>query len=201
MMPPDAAVRPAAPIGAIQIASYRLGQIEQVMAKIGGGLVFLLMLIVVTDITRRYFLNKPFDWSLDLISLYLMAALFYLPLSATYQDNSHIAVDILQPYLPPRVRRRFQTVIGVLSCGLFSAISWGFIGRTLEDWDSGAAQAGDYAWPSWASDIIVPIGAGVLALRCLLHAIGNLAGLLGAEHTIPLPPTLVKATLAEADAG
>jgi TRAP-type C4-dicarboxylate transport system permease small subunit len=127
-----------------------------------------------------------------------MAAQFYFPLSATFQDNGHIAVDILQPYLGNATRRASQAIIGFLSFGLFLAISIAFYGRAMEDWQSGAAHAGDYAWPSWLSMAIVPIGAGVLSLRCLLHGVGHLCALFGMRHTIPLPPIALSANISEA---
>jgi TRAP-type C4-dicarboxylate transport system permease small subunit len=176
------------PTDIIRLASSILGFVEDILAKLGGVLVFALMLIIVSDVSMRYLFNQPFDWSLDLINLYLMALLFYLPLSATFRGNGHIAVDIVQPYLSERARRGAHLIVGIVSCLLFGAITYAFAGRTWTDWVTGAAAAGDIAWPSWASDIIVPIGAGLLTLRCAIYAANHLAALLGAENPMPLPP-------------
>lgn len=148
---------------------------------------FAIMAIVAADVAMRYLLNSPFPWSYDLISLYLMTALFYFALSRTFAEGSHISVDIVQYYLSDNGRRLCQIVYAALSLALFAVIAWLGAGRTIEDYEAGAATAGAILWPSWLSDVFVPIGAGLLSLRLLVHGLAHAASLATGQNLIPLP--------------
>jgi TRAP-type C4-dicarboxylate transport system permease small subunit len=162
--------------------------IETALASLAAVFMFAIMAIVVSDVFMRYVLNQPYSWSYDLISLYLMAALFYLSLSRAFGLNAHIGVDILQSRMSVRGRRLCQVPIGLAVSGLFAAIAWVCAGRTWDDWTQASVAAGAIPWPSWLSDILVPIGASLISLRALLHAVAHGAAIAGYPEAIPLPP-------------
>src|ERR1700677_3809363 len=85
---------------------------------------FVVMLIVSADVAMRYVFNRPFGWTYDLISLYLMGALFYFSLSATFAQGAHISVDVVASRLTPRTRRLLQMLIALASAWLFATIGW-----------------------------------------------------------------------------
>jgi len=161
--------------------------IETGLASVAALLLLAIMLIVVSDVFMRYALNRPYSWSYDLISLYLMAALFYFSLSRAFALNAHIGVDILQSHMPTAGRRVCQIAAGLVTAALFLTITYVAAGRTWDDWTQGAVAAGAIPWPSWLSDILVPIGAALISVRGLVHALAHGAALVGAGEVIPLP--------------
>jgi TRAP-type C4-dicarboxylate transport system permease small subunit len=161
---------------------------ESALSIISALLLFVVMAIVVTDVFMRYVFNRPFSWSYDLISLYLMAALFYFSLSRTFAINGHIGVDILQTRMSVKLRLLCQVVIGIATCVLFAVIAWVCAARAWDDWTQDSVAAGAIPWPSWLSDILVPIGAGLLSFRGLVHALAHGTTLAGGPEIIPLPP-------------
>src|ERR1700754_1410215 len=56
---------------------------ERPAALLSAFILFAVMLIVAVDVAMRYVFNSPFAWSHDVISLYLLPALFYIVLSRT----------------------------------------------------------------------------------------------------------------------
>jgi TRAP-type C4-dicarboxylate transport system permease small subunit len=172
----------------IRYLDRAIATIEAALATCAAIILLLIMAIVAADVFMRYVFNRPFSWSYDLISLYLMAALFYFALSRTFALNAHIGVDILQSRMSPGMRRVCQIAIGLVSSGLFSVMAVVCAGRTADDWTMDAVAAGAIPWPSWLSDVLVPIGAGLLALRGLVHAAAHAAALAGGPDVIPLPP-------------
>lgn len=164
-----------------------VGRFEHVLAALAALLMFAIMIIVATDVAMRYLLNSPFPWSYDLISLYLMTALFYFAVSRTLAEGAHISVDIVQYYLSDNARRICQIVYGALSLVLFAVIAWLAWGRTLDDFETGAATAGAILWPSWIADAFVPIGAGLLVLRLLVHVLAHAMSLVTGRNLIELP--------------
>ena len=55
--------------------------LERQFANVAAIVLFLLMTIVVADVFLRYLMNRPIAWAYDVISLYMMPAIFYLTLS------------------------------------------------------------------------------------------------------------------------
>lgn len=171
----------------IRALDRALGGIERLFAALAAVILLFVMVVVSLDVFMRYVLNRPFGWTYDLISLYLMTALFYLVLSRTFTENAHISVDILEGRFPPRVRRVCHVFVALVSAGIFGAITWLVALRTWDDWLAGAATSGAILWPTWASEILVPLGAGLLTLRLLVHAAAHLATLVTGRELIALP--------------
>jgi TRAP-type C4-dicarboxylate transport system permease small subunit len=175
------------PRSAIRFLLRYIGLIEKLFATLAAVLLISIMMIVSLDVGMRYLFNSPFSWSYDLISLYLMTALFYLAFSGTFSEGAQISVDIAQYYFPVAFRRVCQIVYSLLSAGLFLTVAWlGYL-RTVEDYSSGAATAGAVLWPSWLTDVFVPLGAGLLGVRLLLHAVAHGLSLGASTPLIDLP--------------
>src|ERR1041385_6388240 len=99
---------------------------------------FSIMIIVFSDVIMRYAFNRPFSWAYDLISIYLMAGIFFLVLSEAYASNAHVSVDILQQKFPEPVKRLTEIVTCIVGIIVFSLIAW-------RDWlfAGDAFQSGD----------------------------------------------------------
>ena len=146
------------------------------------------MVVVSLDVVMRYLFNRPLGWTYDLISIYLMTALFYFVLSRTFAEGAHISVDIVEGRLPPVLRRLCHIVVDVLSAALFAEITWLVAGRTWDDYFAGSATSGEILWPTWLSEVLVPIGTALLTARLLLHAAAHAGSLITGRELIALPP-------------
>ena len=80
----------------LQRSLRALATIEKAVSSIAAFFMFAIMIIVFSDVVMRYAFNRPFSWAYDLISLYLMAGIFFLILSEAYASHAHVSVDILQ---------------------------------------------------------------------------------------------------------
>ena len=158
---------------------HALTTLEDVLAWAAVAVLVTITVIVSADVVMRYALNRPFSWAYDLISLYLMAALFYLAVSRTFSLNAHIGVDLLQNRAPKTIRLLCQMSSGVLSLMLFLVIVWVNFGSSVEDFWSGASSVGEIPWPSWVSTAIVVVGCAVMSLRMAFYSVQNLLALFG----------------------
>lgn len=165
-----------------------LAWIERLLAALAALILLFVMAVVSLDVVMRYVFNRPLGWSYDLISLYLMTALFYFVLSRTFAEGAHISVDILEGRFPPAIRRVCHIVVDLLSAALFAVITWLVAGRTWDDFLAGSATSGEILWPTWLSEVLVPIGTSLLTARLLLHAAAHFGSLLTGRELIPLPP-------------
>ena len=97
---------------------------------------FAIMIIVFGDVIMRYAFNKPFSWAYDLISLYLMAGVFFLVLSEAYTSRAHVSVDILQQKFPPAMIRLSEIVTCLVGIVVFSLIAWLGLLRAVDSFHS-----------------------------------------------------------------
>jgi TRAP-type C4-dicarboxylate transport system permease small subunit len=164
-----------------------LGAVEKVVSSIAAVFMFLIMIIVFSDVVMRYGFNKPFSWAYDLISLYLMAGVFFLILSEAYASHAHVSVDILQQKFPPAMIRLTEIVTCLVGISVFSLIAWlGFL-RAIDSYYASDVMAGGIPWPMWPSIGLVPFGAGLITLRLVLHLIAHVLSLATGRSLIALP--------------
>jgi TRAP-type C4-dicarboxylate transport system permease small subunit len=164
-----------------------LGRVEAAFGMASAILLFAVMLIVASDVAMRYAFNRPFSWSYDLVSLYLMLAIFYFALSRTFALNAHVGVDILHYYVSTRVRRAFELIICLISAPVFALVTLACMKRAATSFADADVLSGAIAWPTWASIALAPLGAGLLALRLLVDAACHAVALSGGPELIPLP--------------
>jgi len=169
-------------------ASLRaLTAIEKVTSIIAACFMFAIMIIVFSDVVMRYVFNRPFSWAYDLISLYLMAGVFFLILSEAYASHAHVSVDILQQKFPPTMIRLTEIVTCLVGISVFSLIAWlGFL-RAIDSYHASDVMAGGIPWPMWPSIGLVPFGAGLITLRLVLHLIAHVLSLATGRSLIALP--------------
>jgi TRAP-type C4-dicarboxylate transport system permease small subunit len=139
--------------------------------------IFIIMLIVFSDIAMRYLLNSPIGWAYDVISLYLMAAAFFLSLSSAYTAHCHIGMDVFVRLLPPQGQRAMEIVTCVLAIPLFSLITIIATERAFDHWTNNDAISGLIPWPTWIGAAFVPIGTGLLIVRLFFRLVGQIANL------------------------
>ncbi len=162
--------------------------LDSVLMFIGCAMLFMLMLVVVADVSLRYLFNSPLQWSYQVISSYLMPGLFIMAVSHTLKANAHVSVDIVHNYIPRKVRYVFEAVSTVLVLPVFAFCTFVSAEVTLADLRSAAISTSGLAVPTWSTSILLPIGFGMLTLRLLLNAYGYLATLVFGREVAPLPP-------------
>lgn len=164
-----------------------IGAFERWLSWLASLAMILIMAIVVCDVALRYVFNAPLQWAYDLISLYLMAGIFFLALSDAYAHNAHVSVDILFTNASPTARRLSEILSTVIGIVLFSLITWVGATRAYEHWAADDRMSGLIAWPTWAAAVLVPIGCGLLVLRLIARLVGHAASIATGRDIIPAP--------------
>lgn len=164
-----------------------VGRIEQIASSIAAVFMFAIMIIVFGDVIMRYAFNKPFSWAYDLISIYLMAGVFFLVLSEAYTNRAHVSVDILQQKFSPAMIRVSEIVTCIVGMIVFYLIAYlGFL-RAVDSYQSADVMAGAIPWPMWPSVGLVPLGAGLITIRLALHLIAHVLSLATGRAVVGLP--------------
>lgn len=95
--------------------------ITNIMAIIGGIMICGLTLLVSVSVVMRYFLDMPVMWTV-IVSEYLLYAIAFVTAPWVMKQGEHVAVEILEEYLPTKAAKRIlhiiSGVLGVIACSI-----------------------------------------------------------------------------------
>jgi len=155
-----------------------LSRVEDALLTISCLCVLGIAAITLADVVSRTTFNAPFAWSHDLITQYLLVAMFFLSLPYVTRVGGHMSLDFLaRKVRAPRLRDVLVLVGEALAVLLVAGFVWGALGTALDAWHGGDVLQGDLPWPTWPSRLLGPIGASVLVLRLVVR-IGQTLGAL-----------------------
>ena len=172
----------------LQRASRWLGAVENLLAQLSALAMFAIMLVVVADVSFRYFLSSPLLFAYDLISMYLVVIVFYFALPDTLHRHGHIAIDFFQPRLPVRLRfagEAFGYAAGALVMAL---IAWKLGARAWLAYVNGDVTATTIPWPIWLSEAPAALGSALITLRCAYRCVGHVLSTIVGEAVVEVPP-------------
>lgn len=153
--------------GLLKALDRGLTAIESVTDTLAAAAIFLTMAIVCGEVIARYFLNAPLAWAFDVLTLYIVPAIFFFGLPGSYSKSAHIAVDVLVQKLRP-LPVALTILIGRLGgIALFAALVW-FSGEfALENFRNGDTHTGVIVFLVWPSSMLVPLGCALVLVRML----------------------------------
>lgn len=159
-----------------------LAWVEDALLAVSCTCIVSIVAITTVDVAARALFNAPFAWSHDLITQYLLVAMFFLSLPYVSRVGGHMALDFLaRKVRAPRLRSGLALVGEVLAVMFVAGFVWGALGTAWDAWAGGDLLPGDLPWPTWPSRLLGPIGASVLILRLLIR-IGQAASGLARGH-------------------
>jgi TRAP-type C4-dicarboxylate transport system permease small subunit len=137
----------------------------------------LIMLLVGADVFARYVSRSPILWSIDVVSRYLMVAMFYLSISYTLRHEDHIRVTFFRHHFPARFKAGMDAALYLLFGVVMAVVAYRMSARTYQEWVTNELTIGQALWPNWSTTIIVAIGCWMIAIRLLLRSAQRLADL------------------------
>lgn len=154
-----------------------LQKLDNTLAAIGAAAAALMMIHVVAEIVCRNILGVTLPATLEIVSLYYMPALIFLPLARVERLGGHIDVSFLQGRLPP-FPRKLTEFFGYTVCGLiYAAMGWVGLQEALTKFAIREFLMGEVAIPLWPGRFLVPVGcfaiAAVIALKLVLGIRGR----------------------------
>lgn len=163
-----------------------LALVEDALGWLAALAMIAMMLVVFCDVLMRYIFHSPLSWAYDLISLYLVAAVFYFSLSAAYSEGAHVNVDILQQALPKAGIRLSEIITTAVGTVIFGLIAWFGALKTIDAFTENDVLSGAIPWPTWPANALVPLGCGLLALRLAVHFVGHIIDFATGSALVPL---------------
>jgi TRAP-type C4-dicarboxylate transport system permease small subunit len=183
--------RPGAPIeGGMSHALDRLVRVlEAGCMVLAATALCAIMLITVVDVMLRYVFDAPFSWSYTVVSQYLMVAAFFLSLSYTFREGGHMTLEIVMRRVRnPMVRNVVSAFGHAVAFILVAGILYAGVGRTWSAWVNAEVLPGVLPFPTWLSDVFVPVGCFVFELRLVYRVAREISAAIHGTPYVPLSP-------------
>lgn len=156
-------------------AGRLLDQATDVSMALGCLATLLMMLHVAGDVTLRLLLRQPIPGTLETVTYVYMVAVVFLPLAMVQRRRQQIVVELFTHAVPPRLLAVLDGCVGLLGAVFMAAVTW-FSGK--EAWAQTlireTAPSMMNPVPIWPARWFVVVGAGLVGLYLLMHAIDDL---------------------------
>jgi TRAP-type mannitol/chloroaromatic compound transport system permease small subunit len=144
---------------------------------ISGGLTVVMMVAVMREVVGRYFFHAPSDWSLELCG-YLLVGLAYLAAAYTELEDGHIRIDFLYGHFKEKTKTIMDIIISFIGLFWVVMVLWQGGRVAFHSLKMGARSADAMMWPLFPSQIVIPLGASLLALVLIGKIIKNIGFLI-----------------------
>lgn len=147
--------------------------IERVNTWIGKAASFLILVLVAVlmfEVLSRYLLDAPTKWSNE-ISQYLLTAVVMLGGAYCLAGREHVRVDVVYRKFGPRTRCVIEILTFLIVMTFVSAIVWKGGELCYDAWMQDKRSMTILELPLFPSMVLVPVGAALLGLQSLGHAL------------------------------
>jgi TRAP-type C4-dicarboxylate transport system permease small subunit len=140
------------------------------LAAVGAAAVLLMLLQTVLDVAMANLAGRPIPGNLEIISLYHMVVLVFLPLAFVEMRHEHISVDLVVRLLPPIAERAILVASYLVSAAFFGVLFYQTLLDALASWRLGEITMGAIYVTVWPAKFALPAGFLAILLMVLLHA-------------------------------
>ena len=151
-----------------------LGVGATALSRIGGVVIIAMMIHIAADVAAKEFFSSPINGTLEIISVYYMVALVFLPLADVTMGEGHIKVELFTRKFSPRAIRMLEAAIALIGALYVGAMAVGGIDEAI--FRMGIRDTLETAGGTlevWPSRWIVPVGTGLMALCLFYEAIAG----------------------------
>ncbi len=139
--------------------------------SLGVGMLVLMIFVIVTDVTMRYF-GRPLLGFFEVTQL-LMISLVFFALAYTQMKKGNVSVDFIVSRFPKRVQGIIDSVTYLISLGLFSLIVWRTALRA-ETFRLNNEVTATLGIPTFPFLLVIALGSGLLSLVLLVDLVHSL---------------------------
>jgi TRAP-type C4-dicarboxylate transport system permease small subunit len=148
---------------------------NRVSSIISASLLFVMMILILSDVIGRFLFNNPIPGTIDFTRVF-MAAVVFLGLSYTEECRGHIRATAFISRLPAKVVHYMDVFASFVGLILFLVIAWqGWI-IFVESWSSGEYYPGIIQVPIYPARMLVFLGSILVCLQFIFNIIMSVSG-------------------------
>lgn len=142
---------------------------ENTLMIVGAAAIFVMMLLVTSDVSARQFFNSPIAGQPEITEM-LMVFSVYLGMAYTQRDGGHIGLDILINRMPDTLRIACQWITHILSLIINGIVAVYALLQAIQAFTEGTRSIFLY-WPMWPLPFAVALGSFILCLRLIVDLV------------------------------
>lgn len=145
---------------------------------LAGALFFGLAFFVTYDVLARTWggvVGLPTTRVTDEISGYILVLAATWGLAYTLRTDAHVRIDVLLPYMPPRLRALADALAMVVMALFGSLFAWRIWILVEDSWETGIRSSTYLLMPLWVPQVILGVGFSLLALTAIVSVVVDLA--------------------------
>ncbi len=151
----------AGPAGAFDAAARGCAWIAAALFALSGAM-------LTWEVAARYFFVRPTIWAAELSQLCLIWGAL-ISMAWALGARRHIAVDAVAALLPPGVRRWTEALAMAIVAAFSAVTAWHGWAIFHDSFARGRTTGSMLDLPSWAAELAVPVGFGLLLIQALIE--------------------------------
>ncbi|MCP5152831.1 MAG: TRAP transporter small permease [Ectothiorhodospiraceae bacterium] len=147
-----------------------LRRVAMALTVIAGIALLLMMAQTVIDILMKNLMGAPIEGNLEIMSVYHMVAIVFLPLAIVELKHEHINVDLLVRLFPTGLRRVTDSLGYLITAVFFAMLTYQTWLDAVKSFRIDEILMTSILITIWPAKFSLPIGFAAVALASLLHA-------------------------------
>lgn len=136
--------------------------------------------LVTADVLWDLIFGRPIANAIEIVSIYFMIAIVFLPMGFVELRGEHIRADIVSRFLSPRVQAILQLFVAFVSFLFLAVLVYQTSIDAVEAFEKNERVMGTSLLAIWPSRFSLPIGFGLLGLVMLTTALAGVFGSINA---------------------
>lgn len=165
--------------GVLRLPFAWLSVFEAILLWISRLSLVVLLALIVLQVVFRALLNSPMGEVVLVTETFLMPVMVFFALSYTLAADGHIRMTAVYRLFSGLTKTLADLFIALFSAALWIAIAYAGYQEALFAHQLGYEVSHEIRLPLALALLVVPIGAGALALRLILEALHQIARLAG----------------------
>ncbi|MEW6667603.1 MAG: TRAP transporter small permease [Thermodesulfobacteriota bacterium] len=145
-------------------------KVEWILCLIGGFILLIITIHTCMDVLGRYLFNSPLPDTLE-ITKALMVGIVFLTVPYVASTKGHVRVELFTEHLPHRGQLYFAMLSYLVGLFVFSLAAWDSGAQAWTAFITKDFEQGIFQIPYWPSKMLVPLGCGMLSMRCLIDLV------------------------------
>jgi TRAP-type mannitol/chloroaromatic compound transport system permease small subunit len=170
---------PVTPVNGARTIPWAVDRLSVGFGYVAGAMYVVQAFFITYDVLARKWgaqLGLPTTQVTDEISGYMLALAATWGLAYALRCGSHVRIDVVFPYLAPRLRAAADFMAFVLMTLFATIVSWKIWALVADSWQSGLRSSTYLLTPLYVPQLILGVGFSLLALAAACIALAMLAG-------------------------
>jgi TRAP-type C4-dicarboxylate transport system permease small subunit len=138
---------------------------SRTLALVSCSILFIMMLLTFVDVTGRYIFNSPLPALHEIIS-FMMPGLIFCILPLVCSKEEHVTIDLLDTFVPKRVKRVQAIFVNLISSGAMFFLAWRLAEKSAAHFEYGEVTD-DLYLILWPFSLLIAVLSAIAAIALL----------------------------------